>query len=92
MDQWTSGITARYEETRFSLKQRPTRVASVGQDSSAPLLLVLDYSPWPMTNITAVLGVELAGTLSLEDDAGREIAESDVDAAVVAGITFSSRF
>ena len=91
-DQWTSGITARYEETRFSLKQRPTRVASVGQDSSAPLLLVLDYSPWPMTNITAVLGVELAGTLSLEDDAGREIAESDVDAAVVAGITFSSRF
>ena len=91
-DKWTTGVTARYEETRFSLKEKPGRTGTVGQDSSAPMLLVLDYSPWPMTNVTAILGVELGGSLSLEDNAGREIAESDVDTAIVAGITFSSRF
>ncbi len=91
-DKWTTGLSARYEETRFRLKEKPGRNGSVGQDSSAPMLLSLDYSPWPMTNVTAILGVELGGALSLEDDAGREIAKSDVDTAIVAGITFSSRF
>lgn len=91
-DKWTAGISARYEETRFSLKEKSGRNGTVGQDSSAPMLLVLDYSPWPMTSVTAILGVELNGSMSLEDDDGRELADSDVDTAIVAGITFSSRF
>jgi hypothetical protein len=91
-NRWTAGVSARSEETRFSLKDKPGRTATVGQDSSAPMLLVLDYAPWPTARVSAVLGVELGGSLSLEDDSGREIAESDVDTAIVAGITFSSRF
>ena len=91
-DKWTTGVTARYENTRFSLKQSTNRSGSIGEDSSAPLLLVLDYSPWPMTSISALLGVELGGSLSLEDERGNTIAESDLDTAVVAGISFSSRF
>jgi hypothetical protein len=91
-DSWTTGVSARYENTRFSLKQLPGRTGTIGEDSSAPMLLVLDYSPWPMTSVSAVLGVELGASLSLEDDRGNEIAESDVDTAIVAGITFSSRF
>lgn len=88
---WSAGLTARYEQTRFSLKQR-NRNSTVGEDASAPMLLILNYSPWPMTSVTAVLGVELNGTMSMEDDSGRNVSDSDLDTAIVAGLTFSSRF
>jgi hypothetical protein len=89
---WTLGLTARYEKTRFALEQREGRIAQVGEDSSTPLLLVADYSPWPMTSITALVGVEIGGSMALEDGKGREIAKTDVDTAMVIGFAFQSRF
>ena len=88
----TLGLTARYERTRFALEERQGRSAEVGEDSSTPLLLVATYSPWPMTSITALAGVELGGSMALEDGQGREIADTDVDTAVVVGFSFQSRF
>jgi len=85
-------LTARYEETRFALEERESRIAQVGEDSSAPLLMVASYSPWPMTSISALAGVEIGGSMTLEDGKGQEIAETDVDTAMVIGFALQSRF
>ncbi len=90
--QWTLGLTARYEKTRFALEKEEGRSAEVGEDSSIPLLLMASYSPWPMTSIAALVGVEMAGSLALEDGSGRDIAKTDVDTAMVMGFAFQSRF
>jgi hypothetical protein len=89
---WTLGLTARYEKTRFSLKQRENRSAGVGEDSSMPLYMVASYSPWPMTSMTALAGVDIGGTMSLEDGQGQRLAKTDIDTAIVFGVTFQSRF
>ena len=89
---WTLGLTARYEKIRFALEEREGRSAEVGEDSSIPLLMVANYSPWPMTSITVLAGVEVGGSMALEDGKGREIAESDIDTAMVFGFAFQSRF
>ena len=89
---WTLGLTARYEKTRFSLKQGEGRSARVGEDSSMPLYMVASYSPWPMTSMTALAGVDIGGTMSLEGGNGQRIAKTDIDTAMVFGFTFQSRF
>ena len=89
---WTLGLMARYEKTRFSLKQRENRSAGVGEDSSMPLYMVASYSPWPMTSMTALAGVDIGGTMSLEDGQGQRLAKTDIDTAIVFGVTFQSRF
>ena len=89
---WTLGLTARYEQTRFVLEEREGRSAQIGEDSSTPLLLVASYNLWPMTNLSAFVGVELGGSFKLEDGRGGEIAETDLDTATVIGFAFQSRF
>jgi len=93
MDQkWTLGLTAGYEKSRFALAERDGRTAQVGEDSSAPLVVSAAYTPWPMTTITALAGVEFGGSLNLEDNNGRNLAATDVDTAMVIGFAFQSRF
>lgn len=90
---WSLGLTGRYENTRFALDSGGSAPSGrIGEDSSVPLLLTLEYSPWPMTRITAVAGAEFAGQLKLEDRSGRTLAATDFDTAAVVGLVFSSRF
>ena len=64
----------------------------MGEDSSTPLYIVASYSPWPMTSMTALAGVDIGGTMSLEDGNGQRVAKTDIDTAMVFGFTFQSRF
>ena len=89
---WTMGLTGRYEKNRFALDSDSAANGAIGEDRSVPLLLTIGYSPWPMTQVSAVAGVELAGKLTLEDSGGRTLASSDFDKAAVIGLVFSSRF
>ena len=89
---WTLGLTARYEKIRFAVEEREGRSAQVGEDSSTPLYIVASYSPWPMTSMTVLAGVDMGGTLSLEDGQGQRIAKTDIDTAMVLGVSFQSRF
>lgn len=89
---WTIGMTGRYENTRFALDSDSATSGAIGEDSSVPLLLTMGYSPWPMTQLSAVAGVEFAGKLTLEDSGGSTLARSDFDNAAVIGLVFSSRF
>ena len=88
----TLGLTGRFEQTRFALDSEAGDAAQIGEDQSAPLLLTLEYSPWPMTSISVLAGAEFAGQLTLEDASGDSIANSEFDTAPVIGLTFSSRF
>ena len=89
---WKLGLTARYEETRFILDDDVPGSERLGEDRSAPLLFVLEYGPWPMTTISAVIGAEFGGSPRIEDGSGETIARSDFETAPVLGLTFSSRF
>jgi hypothetical protein len=89
---WKLGLSARYEKTRFALDNDAPGSGAIGEDRSLPLIVSLNYSPWPMTSITAMLGAEFDGSLRLEDDNEQRIAKSDFDTAPVIGLSFSSRF
>jgi|TARA_B110000046_G_scaffold36107_1_gene39522 hypothetical protein len=45
-----------------------------------------------MTSMTALAGVDIGGTMSLEDGQGQRLAKTDIDTAIVFGVTFQSRF
>ncbi len=89
---WKLGLTARYERMRFALDGDSPRMGALGEDRSLPLLLVLGYSPCPMTSLNMILGAEFDGKLRLEDASGNRIAQSDFETAPVFGVSFSSKF
>jgi hypothetical protein len=90
--EWTVGVSAGFEQMRFSLEEQAGRTALVGQDSNGSLLVVANYTPWPRTTISAVAGVEFGGSLALEDDNGQSLATTDIDTAMVIGFAIESRF
>jgi hypothetical protein len=90
-DKWQLSALARYEKLRFALDAAPAG-AAYGEDRSTPLLLSVNYTPWPMTSASLFVGAEVGGRLSLEDKRTRVIARSDYDTAPVIGFSFSSRF
>jgi opacity protein-like surface antigen len=89
---WKLGLAGRYEKTRFALNVDAPGSGEVGEDRSLPLVVSLDYTLWPMTSITAMIGAEFEGTLRLEDGNGSRIAQSDFDTAPIIGLSFSYRF
>jgi hypothetical protein len=91
-DKWTAGLTGRYEQIRFALANDGTSPGVYGQDESLPLVLRVEYSPWPLTSLGVFVGGEFEGELSLEDADGRTVARSDYDTAPLAGLFFRSRF
>ena len=90
-DRWKLSALARFEKIRFALDEG-VQGAAFGEDRSAPLLVSLDYTPWPMTSASVFVGAELNGELSLESDRGREIASSEYETAPLIGFSLQSRF
>ncbi len=91
-DKWTLGLSGRYEKTRFALGDNGAGAGGYGEDRSLPLLFTVDYTPWPMTSISAVIGAEFEGELRVENGNGRRVGSSSYDAAPVFGVVFSTRF
>ena len=90
-DRWKLSALARFEKIRFALDEG-VQGAAFGEDRSAPLLVSLDYTPWPMTSASVFVGAELNGELSLESDRGREIASGEYETAPLIGFSLQSRF
>ena len=91
-DHWKVALTGRSEKIRFALKDDGLNNDRFGEDRSLPLLLAIEYSPWPMTSVNAFFGAEFAGSLRIEDSEGDTLARNDFKTAPVMGFTFSSRF
>ncbi len=88
----TIGLTGRYESTEFRLDDSGVAPGGIGEDTSFPLVATVQYSPWPMANISAFAGVEFAGELELKDANGRTVDSTDYDPAPIFGVTFALRF
>lgn len=91
-DRWQLGLTGRIESARFVLDNDGSPDEAYGKDRSLPLLVSIDYEPWPMTSVGAFIGAEFDGQLSLEDEDGRKIARQAYGVAPLIGVAFSSRF
>lgn len=91
-DNLTISVTGRYESTAFRLDDSGVAPGGIGTDKSFPMVGSVQYSPWPMAEISAFAGVELAGELGLQNGSGRKIASSDYDPAPIFGFSFSLRF
>jgi hypothetical protein len=91
-DNVTLGLSGRYESTEFRLDDSGVAPGGIGEDKSFPLVASVQYSPWPMANLTAFAGVEFGGELELKDGNGRTVDSTDYDPAPIFGVTFSFRF
>lgn len=91
-DALTLGLSGRYEKQRFALNDSGPAPGGVGEDRSFPLILSANYSPNPGVALSAFAGVELGGTLTLEDTDGNTVFEEDYDPAPLFGIAARLRF
>ena len=82
----------RSEDVEFRLDDDGPAPGGVGQDSSFPVVVALDYSPSPRVLMNAFVGAEFNGELSLKDAAGVEISRQDYDTAPIAGFAVRVRF
>ncbi len=90
--EWTFGLGARYEKTRFRLDGAGAAPGGVGEDRSVPVSLTATYAPTPQVDITLLGGVEFAGSLKLEDSQRRLLTQSDYDTAPFAGLSINIRY
>ncbi len=90
--QWSFSLAARYEKTRFRLDDSGIAAGGVGQDKSVPVGLSATYAAGSDVNFTLLGGVELAGSLELEDRNGNLLAESDYDPAPFVGLLLNATF
>jgi hypothetical protein len=86
------GLTARYESVRFRLDDTGIAPGGVGEDTSVPVALSLQYAPNPGTSLSAFIGAEFGGELSLEDASGSVVDRNDYDTAPIAGLSFRLAF
>ncbi|WP_217371812.1 hypothetical protein [Ruegeria arenilitoris] len=86
------GMAVRSESIRFQLDDEGLAPDGIGEDSSIPVVLSLQYAPNPGVSFTAFAGAELNGELKLENAAGREVSRQSYDTAPIAGVAFQLRF
>jgi len=86
------GLAGRYENIRFRLDDDGPAPGGVGQDSSFPLVVTLDYEPFPGSRLAAFAGAELGGELRIEDASGRLVETRDYDPAPIVGVAFRFGF
>lgn len=91
-DALSLSLIGRSESIRFRLNDRGPAPGGVGEDSSLPVVLALNYEPHPGLSLSAFAGAELNGVLRLDDAAGQTIRQEAYDTAPVAGLALRLRF
>lgn len=91
-DQFSFSLAARSERVRFRLDNGGLAPGGVGEDSSIPIVLSVDYTPNAGVSLNAFVGAELNGQLTLESAAGAEISNQSYSTAPIAGIAMRVRF
>jgi hypothetical protein len=91
-DALSLSLTARSEDVRFRLDNEGLAPGGVGEDSSYPVVVGLDYQPAPNLSLQAFAGAEFGGELSLEDRSGAVVSTQDYDTAPLAGIALRLAF
>ncbi|MBO9452176.1 hypothetical protein J7426_18015 [Tropicibacter sp. R16_0] len=85
-------LGARSERVRFRLDNTGLAPGGVGEDQSIPVALSVDYAPNPGVRISAFVGAEFDGRLTLDSATGAQISRQDYDTAPIVGFAARIRF
>ncbi|GAB5438143.1 hypothetical protein [Falsiruegeria mediterranea] len=85
-------LGARSERVRFRLDNTGLAPGGVGEDQSIPVALSVDYAPNPGVRVSAFVGAEFDGRLTLDSSTGAQISRQDYDTAPIVGFAARIRF
>ncbi|GAA6179304.1 hypothetical protein NBRC116594_07420 [Shimia sp. NS0008-38b] len=91
-DDWGLTLSARRENNRFALSDTGPTPGGVGQDSSVPVVLSVNYNPHPGLNVALFAGAEFDGRLEVENAAGSTVRSQSYDTAPLVGMAISVAF
>lgn len=91
-DALSFSLGARSERVRFRLDNAGLAPGGVGEDRSVPVALSVDYQPNPAVRVSAFVGAEFDGRLTLDAANGAEISRQDYDTAPIVGFAARIRF
>jgi hypothetical protein len=89
---WSVSLGGRYEKDRFRLDDHGVAPGGIGQATSTPIYIAVTRKLGRIGRLRGVVGVELNGSMRLEDAQGDLLNRSDVEDAPFAGATFDVRF
>jgi hypothetical protein len=91
-DDWSFGLTGRYENIEFRLNDSGAAPGGVGRDHSMPLVFTAALKPSEKLSLTVFTGMAIGGQLKLKNSSGDTLEESDYDPALLFGATFEISF
>ena len=91
-DGWNLGLGAAWRSTRFRLSENGPVANGIGEETGVPVFLRATRSFGPNATLYLYAGAVTAGSLTVEDTAGRVLREVEFDTAPLLGITFSARY
>jgi len=91
-DDWSFGLTGRFENVEFRLDDKGTAPGGVGRDHSMPLVFSARLQPNEHLNLNVFAGLAINGELKLKNSAGDTVEETDYDPALLFGAAFEYRF
>lgn len=90
-DDWSFGLTGRYEDLEFRLDNKAIAPGGVGRDQAFPLVVSAALTPSPRLKFSVFAGASLLGKLEVNSLSGIKI-ESDYDPTLLAGVSAEFRF
>lgn len=91
-DNWSFGLTGRYENSEFRLDDDGPAAGGVGRDQSMPLVFSARLTPNKQFDLSAFAGIGFNGKLKLKNTMGDTVEETDYDPAPLFGAAFEYRF
>ncbi len=91
-DDWSFGLTGRYENVEFRLDDKGPAPGGVGRDQSMPLVFSARLTPNKKLNLTVLAGLAVNGELKLKNSNGDTLEETNYDPALLFGAAFEYRF
>jgi hypothetical protein len=91
-DDWSFGLSGRYENLEFRLDDKGVAAGGIGRDKSLPMVLSANLTPNRKISLSVFAGVEFAGKLKVKDALDVTVDEIKYDPAAIFGATFAIRF
>jgi outer membrane receptor protein involved in Fe transport len=89
---WQFALGGRYENIRFRLDDDGVAPGGVGEDTAVPLFALAEFAFSPDAKFSIFGGVEVGGSLRLEDASGQRVSKSDLSSAPFFGGSFQANF
>jgi hypothetical protein len=91
-EDWSLGLSGRYEDLEFRLDDDGPEAGGVGRDQSFPMVLRAELKPNRKIRLAVFAGIEFAGELKLKNADDIVVEQSEYDPAALFGGTFEFRF